>query len=172
VNPRQRLVADYTVMVQARQRRARVLQDELRTREAAHAEALAQERQVQAALQQARQTQADYQAQLAERTAEARAVRVEELLGARAHCTRLAEQTQAVNEQLQERQGQVQQASAACQTVRQRMLSNEERMRTLAEQRTRTLQAIQRDALEREEEEHADTAHGIRPGPGSSAWAT
>jgi chromosome segregation ATPase len=168
VNRQQRRLADYAVMVQARQRRARVLQAELRENEAAHRQAVAGAQQVQHELQQARQALHDYHERLALRTAQARAVRVEDLLGARAHCERLQAQAEAVQARLQVAQDQVQHAAEQCAAVRRRMLANEERMRSLGEQRQTALQQLLREAMDREEEEHTDTQ---RPGGcGRLAW--
>lgn len=172
MNPRQRLVADYAVMVLARQRRARALEAELRAREAEQAQALMQAQQAQQALQQAQQTLADYHQRLARRTVQAQSVRVDDLLGARTHCERLEAQTQAVQAQLQARHDQVQQAQTRCQEVRRRLLGNEERMRTLDRQRTQTLQALQREEMDHAEEEHADTLRVRADASGRPAWTS
>lgn len=157
MNTPQRRLQDYGTLVQVRQRRARRWETELQELVRQHAQA--QDAQAHCAQRVTRAEQAwqEYAARLAQRTAARQRVRLDEVLGAQAHCAKLGEQCQGLRQELARLEEASAEAATRCAQQRQRLARNLQRIDALQTQRAQDQGRLDRQRESDEDEERDDS---------------
>jgi chromosome segregation ATPase len=164
VNPI-RQIADYSTLVQVRQRRGQQWEQELRALVRQHQQAQDEQALCAQQVDQADQSLRDYADRLAQRTAAHQRVLLTEVQGARMHCEQLARQCQSLRKQLADKASASAQAEARCVAQRQRMVRNLQRIDALRTQRDKVQTRLQSQREAREEDERDDSPRrsGLAP---------
>lgn len=154
---RQRDIHDYATLAVVRRRRGLALQDRLREATDEHRRCLERQSDAETALSAQLEVRDGYARKMRDRTAAGRAVRLDELEGARGHVKALEADCAEAEKTVSDALSSVSRAQDACDGMRRQIAANDARVDSLDKQVKAWRRAASVAAEDREEDERSDS---------------